>query len=321
MMEIIIICAFILDFIIGDPRFIPHPVIYIGKIINKSEIFIRKVAKNTLALKVSGVLLTLVIVLGTYIFFASIIWLAFWIHNYLGIIISIFILAQALAVKSLYQHAINITKPLSKGNLPQAREALSMIVGRDTDNLDEKDITRATVESVSENTVDGITAPLFYAFLGGPPLAMAYKAINTLDSMIGYKNEKYLHLGWAAARLDDLANYIPARITAALYLLISPFTPGGWTGVWHTLSRDGQKHPSPNSGLSEAAVAGALNIKLGGNSCYNGLERSSPVIGNGNHILQVNHINQCLKIMLVISILMLTLGVLTTFFIHNLIGV
>ena len=182
------------------------------------------------------------------------------------------------------------------------------MVGRDTDRLNESEIVRGVVETVAENTVDGITAPLFYGFLGGPPLALAYKAINTLDSMMGYKDERYLNLGWAGARLDDLANYIPARITGLLYLLVAPFTPGGLANVWRTIRRYARRHPSPNSGIPEAAVAGALEIQLGGVNYYRGIASSEVTMGEKKKDLEIKHIYQGLYIMLAVTGLMLGMG-------------
>jgi adenosylcobinamide-phosphate synthase len=219
-------------------------------------------------------------------------------------------MSQSLAINSLYKHAINVLHPLKKGDLSKARRALAMIVGRDTDQLDEQEIVRGVVETVAENTVDGITAPLFYGFLGGPPLAMAYKAINTMDSMIGYKNERYLNLGWAGARLDDIANFIPARITGLLFLIISPFTPGGFREVWDTMMIYASRHPSPNSGIPESAVAGALKIQLGGNNYYEGVLSERVIIGQGSRYLEKKHIYQSLVLMLAVSTEALIAGLL-----------
>ena len=306
----IILAAIVLDLILGDPRWLPHPVVYIGKAISYGEKIIRRVASSPRGLKIGGTLLTISIVLGTYMFFLGIIWIAFKVHLYLGIALSIFIMSQTLAINSLYKHALAVARPLLAGDLPAARRELSMIVGRDTANLEEHDVVRGVVETVSENTVDGITAPLFYGFLGGPPLAMAYKAVNTLDSMIGYRDERYIDLGWAGARLDDLANYIPARITGLIYLLISFFTPGGFQGVWNAMREDAPKHPSPNSGISEAAVAGALQIQLGGLNYYRGIASNRALMGKPIRKLELRHIYQSLYIMFAVSAAMVVLGVI-----------
>jgi len=311
----IILAAIVLDLIIGDPRRFPHPVVYIGKAISLGERIIRKITKSSKGLKIAGILLTVSIVVGTYLFFWGIIWVAFKVHLYLGIALSIFIMSQTLAINSLYKHALAVANPLLTGDLSTARKELSMIVGRDTANLEKQAIIRGTVETVSENTVDGITAPLFYGFIGGPPLAMAYKAVNTLDSMIGYKDERYIDLGWAGARLDDLVNYIPARITGLIYLSISFFTPGGFKGVWNTMREDASKHPSPNSGISEAAVAGALQIQLGGLNYYRGIASNRALMGKPIKNLEIKHIYHSLYIMLIVSVGMAVLGSIIYLFI------
>jgi adenosylcobinamide-phosphate synthase len=312
----IIIIAFILDLIAGDPRWLPHPVIYIGKIISFGEKAARKIINSPNGLKIAGTILAVGVVLATYFFFWGVLWLAYELNNYVGMVLSIFFMYQALAVNSLYKHALAVAQPLSKGDLPKARNSLAMIVGRDTENLNENDISRGVVETVSENTVDGITAPLFYAFLGGVPLAMAYKAINTLDSMIGYKDERYINFGCAGARLDDIANYIPARITGILYLLIAPFTPGGFNGVFRAIREDAPKHPSPNSGIPEAAVAGALQVQLGGLNYYRGVASHRALMGKAIKHLEFKHIYHSIYIMFAVSALMLILGLIYLHFIQ-----
>lgn len=309
-MEIIIICAVVLDMVLGDPRFIPHPVVYMGKAISYGESFIRRYVTAARALKWAGVGLTSLIVSGSYGIFWFILWLAYRSSVILGMVLSVFLMSQCLAMNSLYKHARAVARPLARGDLPAARQALAMIVGRDTAYLDENEIIRGTVETVAENTVDGIIAPLIYGFIGGPALALAYKAVNTLDSMIGYKDERYTDLGWAAARLDDLANYVPARITALLFLSIAPFTRGGCKGVWGTLRRDAGRHPSPNSGIPEAAVAGALGIQLGGLNYYRGIPSNRALIGENKRPRQLNDISGSLKLTAVVYGEMLLLGLL-----------
>lgn len=309
-MEIIIIYAALLDIVLGDPRFIPHPVVYMGKAISRGEPFIRRHFVTDRTLKWAGVGLTMIVVLGSFAFFWVIIWLAYRINTILGTILSVFLMSQSLAMNSLYKHARAVMTPLSAGNLVTARQALGLIVGRDTQSLDECEIIRGSVETIAENTVDGIIAPLFYGLLGGPALALAYKAVNTLDSMIGYKDERYIKLGWAAARLDDVANYIPARIAALLFLMLAPFTSGGVSGVWKTIRRDARQHESPNSGFPEAAVAGALGIQLGGLNYYRGIPSFRALIGEKKRSLEVKDINRSLVLMVLVSGEMLLLGFL-----------
>jgi len=309
-MEMIILAAVAIDAVIGDPRWLPHPVVVIGNLISCSEKILRSWTTSARGLKAGGIVMTMAIVAGTYAVVAGFLWLAFSLHPGLGWTLSAFLMSQALAINDLYKHARATAQPLAAGDLPRARQALAMIVGRDTGGLDEGEVVRGVVETVAENTVDGITAPLFYGFLGGPPLALAYKAINTLDSMIGYKDERYRDLGWASARLDDIANYLPARITGLLFLLVSPFTSGGLGNVWHTMRRDAPHHPSPNSGIPEAAVAGALEVQLGGLNYYRGVASWRATMGQKKHELRVSHIYQALNLMLAVSGLMVSFGII-----------
>lgn len=307
-MAAVVFGGFILDMLIGDPRSMPHPVVLIGKAISLLENILYGCLQTDRQRQIVGLAMSLAIVLATYVVFAIIIWLAFTINRYLGFAVSVFVMSQTLALRSLYQHAMAVVRPLRARDLPSARRALAMIVGRDTQDLDQQEIIRATVETVSENTVDGITAPLFYGMIGGPALAMAYKAVNTLDSMIGYRNERYRHFGWGAARIDDLVNFIPARITGLLYLLVAPFCTGGISGVWRALVEDARKHPSPNSGISEAAVAGALNIQLGGTNYYGGIPSHRAKMGSAIHALELRHIYHSLLIMGSVASLFLLIG-------------
>lgn len=311
-MEWIILAALVLDVLVGDPRWLPHPVVWIGKLILGGEKLVRRLTATPNGLRVGGVILVAMVVSGTYVFYWGLLHLAFTLHFVVGIIVSIIVMSQSLAVNSLYKHAAAVAKPLRVGQLTEARQALGMIVGRDTRDLDESQIVRGVVETVSENTVDGITAPLFYGFIGGPPLAMAYKAINTLDSMVGYRNDRYRDLGWAGARLDDVANYIPARLTGVLYLILAPFTFGGLRGVAGAIWRDAPHHPSPNSGIPEAAVAGALGVQLGGVNYYEGVVSNRALMGRKIKVLEAVHIGQSLGIMLIITAEAFLLGMALT---------
>jgi len=307
-MELIILYAVGLDLIIGDPRCIPHPVVYIGKAISCGESFIRRYFHSSRSLQLAGLGLTLLIVLGSYFFFWGLLYLAYKVNSVLAMVLGIFLMSQSLAMNSLYKHARAVAQPLSQGDLKLARQALGRIVGRDTEQLNEAEIIRGTVETVAENTVDGIIAPLFYGFIGGPPLALAYKAVNTLDSMIAYKDERYINLGRAAARLDDLANYLPARISAVLFLMIAPFTTGGLKGVWLGIFRDAGKHESPNSGIPEAAVAGALGIQLGGLNYYRDVPSERALMGEKKRTLELSDIRRSLILMALAAGEMLLLG-------------
>jgi adenosylcobinamide-phosphate synthase len=249
------------------------------------------------------------VVTGSYAITWSIIYFSSRINSYFGIAVSLVIAYFTISVKSLGSEASRIQKLLLKGEVERTRVHLSGIVGRDTDALSESEIVRATVETVAENTSDAVIAPLFYMLVGGPSLAMAYKAINTLDSMLGYKNERYLMLGWASARCDDAANFIPARITGFLFIVSALFLGKDWMSSYRVMMRDAGKHASPNSGYPESAVAGALNVKLGGTNYYGGIARTTGIIGNGVSKLTGKTITNVVRMMYLNSALMVGLGV------------
>ncbi|MCK4401844.1 cobalamin biosynthesis protein CobD [bacterium] len=300
-----IIFAYILDLLIGDPRWLPHPIVLIGKVIEILEKGITKVITNK---KVAGIILVFLVVVGTYFFVFILIGLAARLHWILGVMVSIYFIFVSLSIKDLAVETNRVYTSLNRNNLSLARKNLSRIVGRDTEDLNEREIIRASVETVAENTVDGIISPLFFAFIGGAPLAMAYKAINTLDSMIGYKNKRYIDLGWAAAKLDDIANFIPARISMALIPIASFICRKGFRSSIRIILRDRKKHASPNSGIPEAAFVGALGIRLGGTSCYEGKLVEKPCIGDAEKPLELLDIKDSIRIMYVCSALSIGFG-------------
>ncbi|WP_224959972.1 adenosylcobinamide-phosphate synthase CbiB [Geomonas subterranea] len=273
----IVICAVLLDLVLGDPRALPHPVVGIGELISALEGPLRRRIPN---LRVAGVVLLIVTVGVCYALAASLIYAAYLLAPAAGFIASLYLAWVSLAARSLHEESAKVVRALRSGDLPAARLALSYIVGRETAELDEPEIIRGAVETVAENTGDGVIAPLFYLVLGGPALAIAYKAVNTLDSMVGYKNERYLEFGWASARFDDLANYLPARLTGLLMVLAAPMCGLNGGGAWRILRRDGRNHSSPNSGFPEAAAAGALGVRLGGANRYFGKVVEKPTIGD-----------------------------------------
>jgi adenosylcobinamide-phosphate synthase len=293
-----ILTAFILDLLLGDPPWLPHPVRGIGWLIKRSEMVLRRFTRSPGSEKIAGILLVLLIVLTVYGFSAVLLFFASSFSSFLGFIAAVFLAYTTLAARDLARSARNVLVHLEDGDIVGARQALSMIVGRDTADLDEQGIMRAVVETVAENTSDGVIAPLFYLALGGPALAMAYKAVNTLDSMVGYRNAAYKNFGWAAARLDDLANFVPARITAVLLLLAAWCLPGAsGRNAFRISCRDGRKHASPNSGYPEAAVAGALGLRLGGPSTYGGLLLDKPHIGDGSGDFDKKCIEKSIRLM------------------------
>jgi len=287
-----LIFAFFLDLAIGDPRWLPHPVRIIGKGITMMETFLRRSIKIGDE-RTAGICLVLSIVIPTAIItlFVQKALLLFSADFFMiiGMIILVYLIATTLALRELVNAALLVINAVRDGNLEEARRNLAMIVGRDTAALSEEAILRATIETLAENLSDGFIAPLFYLVVGGVPLAMAYKAINTLDSMVGYKNEQYLRFGWAAAKLDDAANYIPARMTG-MFIVSAVFLYTVCKDPLHALRttrrsfsimrRDGRNHTSPNSGIPEATMAGALGVKLGGPSSYGGVLIEKPRIGD-----------------------------------------
>ena len=296
--------AFIADLLIGDPKNFPHPVNVIAYLSNRLEAFTRKLFFN---LKLAGIVTTITIVCLSFLVVWMIIEGFSFIHPWLGWVISAFFIYTTLSVRSLYEESLPVLQYLKEPNLIKARESLSNIVGRDTSNLNEEEIVRATVETVAERTVDGIIAPLFFALMGGAPLAIAYKAINTMDSLFGYKNEDYLKFGWASARLDDLANWFPARLSLPIMAISACLCGLNGKNSMTMGMRDGTKHPSPNSGFPEAAVAGALGIRLGGTSFYSGKINVKPFIGDNSRQLELSDITQSHKIMFLSSLLALIL--------------
>ena len=293
--------GYIIDLIIGDPYSFPHPVKYIGKLIKVVENFVRKTAKTDKGLKIGGFFLWFVTVGTTFAVTYLVMRLARF-NTVVYVIINSIVIYTTLATKCLKDEAKKIYEVLKTGDLQKSRTQLSYIVGRDTANLDEKEIIRATVETVAENTVDGLIAPLFYAFIGGAPLAMAYKAINTLDSSVGYKNEKYLHIGFASAKIDDIANYIPSRIAVILFTIGNFFLRNDYKNCFKIAIRDRKNHKSPNCAFSEGAVAGALGIQLGGTNVYFGEVVYKPTIGDKTREIEVEDIARTNKILYATSL-------------------
>ncbi len=287
-----LLLAFFLDVMIGDPQWLPHPVRTIGKGISRAERFLRARAASPSGEKMAGILLVLLITVPAFLITVLILVILRLLTGNAGRIagmaVIVYLTATTLAIRGLIVSSQAVIRPVKEGDIEMARRNLSMIVGRDTRSLSGKDILKATMETLAENLSDGFIAPLFYLVIGGLPLAVAYKAINTLDSMVGYNNDTYRHFGWAAARFDDIANYLPARFTgilivcAAFLAALFKDTGRALTVACHsftTMCRDGRKHLSPNSGIPEAAMAGALGIRMGGPSSYGGVIVDKPYIG------------------------------------------
>lgn len=273
--------GFILDFILGDPHSLWHPVKGIGSLITGTEKVLRKIFPDKKRpLQIAGLLLVLFVVSVSVLLAGLLLWIAERIHPALGFGLSCILCWQMLATKSLKTESMKVYTALEKEGLEAGRRAVSMIVGRDTKALSEEGVIKAAVETVAENTSDGVTAPLFYMMLAGPLGGVFYKAINTMDSMIGYRNEKYRWLGTCAARLDDIANFIPARISA-LFMTAAAFMLGfDGKGAWKIYRRDRHNHKSPNAAQTEAVMAGALQVQLAGDAWYFGELYKKPTIGD-----------------------------------------
>ncbi|MDQ0273240.1 adenosylcobinamide-phosphate synthase CbiB [Cytobacillus purgationiresistens] len=284
--------AFFIDLIIGDPPKWPHPVKWMGTLIARLEKGLNH-GKNK---KGKGLLMLITVLLAagglTYLFIGFF----YFLHPVAGVLIEAIVISTAIAQKSLKEAALDVYVPLKSGDINEARRRLSYIVGRDTDKLAEPEIVRGTVETVAENTSDGITAPLFWALIGGAPLAIMYRAINTCDSMVGYRNAKYEEFGSASARLDDVVNWIPSRLTSACMMAVNKPLFYKKREAWKIVMRDAKKHPSPNSGWGEAAIASLLGIQLGGINTYQGVISNRATMGDPLDVLEKNHILQANEI-------------------------
>ncbi|MDF0644071.1 MAG: adenosylcobinamide-phosphate synthase CbiB [Nitrospira sp.] len=295
-----LLLASLLDALVGDPRWLPHPVRSMGRVVRGFERAIRPWCGKPGALHMAGVLLAVTLPSLTFVLAWTLIMTGTAVHDWLGRGLGIWLAFSTLAWRDLVDHVVSVSNPLKIRSWHEARTALSRIVGRDTDHLSESEIVRATVETVAESAADGIIAPLFYLILGGAPLALAYKAVSTLDSLVGHRDERYREFGWASARLDDLANWIPARITAVLIVIATALVfrrPAPVIRSIRTLWLDGRKHPSPNSGRPEASMAGALGIRLGGTNYYHGIPQERPFLGDAIEPLATVHIDQAKRVM------------------------
>ena len=299
--------AYVLDLIFGDPQNIIHPVQVIGKMISSGEKFL--LGENSgLSRKYkffAGMILNITVISVTY----AVTYLIYKSseRSIIFMIAEIYLMYTIFSINSLAREGNRVYNILKEGNIEKARKDLSYLVSRDTETMDEKMIIRSTMETISENTVDGIVAPMLYMFLGGLPLSMTYKAINTFDSMVGYKNEKYMDFGKFSAKLDDVANFIPARITGILIVIASMILGYDYKNSLKIFIRDRKNHSSPNSGHAEAGVAGSLGVQFGGRVSYFGKEVDKPVIGDKIKDFELEDIKKNIKIMYAASFLSLVL--------------
>ena len=309
MNELLLISAFLLDIIFGDPELIfPHPIVLIGKTIDKLENFFIAFRNK----RFSGMIFTLIVILITFFSVKIILSLITFFNHYIAFLLSAILGSFTISLRSLHLETKKVYNHIKNNDIILARKELQYLVSRDTNELEEKDIVRSVVETVSENLTDGVIAPLFYFAIGGIPLAFVYKAVNTLDSMIGYKNEKYCDFGWFAAKIDDVLNFIPARITGILVVVSSFILQYNWKNAFRIMLRDRKNLDSPNSGWSEAAVAGALNVRLGGPTPYFGVWHDKPYIGDDIEELSLHHILKSYKILYLTSILFVVILIVTS---------
>lgn len=307
---LIIAAAIVIDWIIGDPKWPTHPVIWIGRLVRFLERRLWKPDEAATAaspgmMRLKGTML----VLATLVVSTGLTWAvtaaAAWIHPWLGYAANAWLVSTTIAVKGLKDAAMLVYRPLAEGNLPEARKYVGYIVGRDTDRLSEAEAARAAVETVAENTVDALVSPVLFALLGAAPVAMLYRAANTLDSMVGYRNDKYLYFGWCAARFDDVLNFIPARVTGLLMALSAAALPRmSPVRAVRAVLIFARRHPSPNSGIPESAAAGALGIELGGLNYYFGQPSERARMGWPLRELEPSDITGTVRLLYAVSLIL-----------------
>lgn len=310
-LPLVLIAGFVLDILFGDPNWIPHPVVLIGKLISALEKAIRARFPKTESGERKGGLLLAILVPGISFFVPFfLIGLAAKVSYVLKIALEVFWCWQILAARTLAKEGDMVFEKTKEGDLEGARKQVARIVGRDTDSLSMTGVIKACVETIGESTSDGVIAPMIYIAIGGVPLGFLYKAVNTLDSMVGYKNERYMFFGRASAKLDDILNFVPARVTALLLILSSALLGFDHKGAWRIWKRDRLKHLSPNSGNPEAAVAGALGIELGGDAYYFGELHKKATLGDSVRTPETEDIKRATKLMLLSSMLCLIILVI-----------
>lgn len=313
--------GFLLDLLLGDPYWLPHPIRFIGSLITKVEkCFLKKnQGKNQNKEICQGIFMVIIVLLSTMTVTTFILLGAYYVNGYFGMVVEIIMTYQILATKCLKVESMKVYHCLKDKTLQEARKAVSMIVGRDTDCLDKEGVAKAVIETVAENTSDGVIAPMLYTALGGPILGFLYKAVNTMDSMIGYKNDKYVYFGRTAAKLDDVVNFLPARISA--YLMITASLVGGkfFSGkrAYYIYKRDNKNHASPNSAQTESVCAGALGIQLAGDASYFGKIVKKPYIGDRVRAVEYEDIKRVNRLMYLTAwlgevICLLALGLICT---------
>lgn len=305
---IVFIAAYLLDALLGDPAWLPHPVVAMGRAITGLEHLLRRLFSSTnTGLLAAGCVLAALLPVGSFCVAAGALFLAGRVHPLLALALNAFWGGQCLAVRDLRKEAMAVYACLKQNDLPAARKAVGRIVGRDTAALTTEGVTKAAVETVAENFSDGVFAPMFYLAIGGAPLALAYKAVNTMDSMVGYKNDRYLYFGRAAAHLDDAANWLPARLSGLLLILAAPLCGLSGKEAFRIWRRDRRNHASPNSAQTEAACAGALRVQLAGDAYYFGKLVHKPTLGDPLRPVEAEDIPRACRLMTTGSLLGLIL--------------
>lgn len=317
MISVVLVLAAFLDYLIGDPWGWPHPVRVMGWVISRLTKLALQYCQNPISQRLAGMILGVIVIIGSGLVGWIIIQTARLVHPFLGIAVESILVASCFALKSLRNAAMEVLQPLMKGELASARQVLSNYVGRDTANLSEAEILRAVLETVTENATDGVIAPLFYSMVGAfipiigiAPLALAYKASSTLDSMVGYKETPYTYIGWFSARLEDYLTWLPCRLMVITLSLLS-LKP---VNVWRICRRDAIKDPSPNSGWSECAYAAVLGVQMGGINWYRGVAKEKPLLGDAIYPITSDSIDKALQLTRYVFLLWLGLAVVI---IHN----
>lgn len=305
----VLVIGYVLDLIIGDPQGHFHPIRLIGNLISFVENKLREKCKNEKDEKAAGLILWLIVVFTSYLVPFTIIFMVSKINYILAIIIESIMCYYILATKSLKDESMKVYTSLKNIDLPEARKNLSYIVGRDVEYLNEASVAQAAVETVAENASDGVIAPMLFIMIGGAPMGFLYKGINTLDSMVGYKNEKYINMGRFSAKADDVANYIPARISAFIMIAASFILKMDYKNAYRIYKRDRFNHKSPNSAHTESVCAGALNIMLGGENYYGGILVHKPTIGDNIRDIEAEDIKRANKLMYATSLICLAIGI------------
>lgn len=303
-----LILGFILDLFLGDPHSIPHPVVFIGKLISALEKLLRCVfPKTKRGENIAGGVLWLIVVMVSAIIPLFLLWLCHWISPWLRLVVESIMCWQILATKSLRDESMKVYHALKTGDIEKSRYTVSMIVGRDTQRLDDAGVTRAAVETVAENTSDGVVAPLLFLAIGGAPLGFFYKAVNTMDSMLGYVEPPYKNIGMVGAKMDDVMNYIPARLSALLMLAAGALMKLEVKQGWHIFRRDRYNHASPNSAQTESVCAGLMGLRLAGDAWYHGVLHKKPYIGDEKRPICHEDIPLAGKLLYVTAVLSLIL--------------